>query len=94
MNFKIRTQRVAFSEAANWLVGVKFRRGLKVTIKCATPCLHHVQESHLICSTCISLKFRKYKACNCQTSNAFVKFLICFHSFLLFFFFLFFSHHR
>lgn len=34
-------------------------------------------------SSCI----RKYQACNCQTPNAFVKFLICFHSFFLLFFF-------
>ena len=83
VNFQIRTQRVAFSEAADWLVGVKFQRGFKV---CTTPCLHHVQESHLMCSSSIPLTFRKYKACNCQTSNAFVKFPICFHRFPLFFF--------
>ena len=88
MNFKIRAQRVAFSEAADWLAGVKFQRGFKVTIKCATPChdLYHAQESHLIYSSCIPSKFRKYQGCNCQTSNAFVKFFICFHSFFLFFF--------
>lgn len=38
-------------------------------------------------SSYLSSCIRKYQACNCQTSNAFVKFLICFHSFFLLFFF-------
>ena len=37
-------------------------------------------------SRCVASKFRKYKACDYQTSNAFVKFLICFHSFSFSFF--------
>ena len=49
--------------------------------ECATPCLYHVQENHLISAWCIPSKFPKYQACNCQASNAFVKFLICFHCF-------------
>ena len=63
MNFKIRAQRVLFNETADWLIGVKFQCGFKVTIKCATPCLCYVR------------------------ANAFVKFLICFHSFFPLFFF-------
>ena len=34
--------RVAFNEAANWLIGAKFQRGFRVTIKYATLCLYHV----------------------------------------------------
>ena len=34
-------------------------------------------------SSYLSSCIRKYQACNCQTSNVFVKFLICFHSFFL-----------
>ena len=44
------------------------------------------KSSYLSC--CIPSKFRKYKACDYQTSNAFVKFLICFHRFSFPFFFL------
>ena len=46
---KIWPQRVAFNEAAYWLIGVKFQRGDKVTPKCETPCLYHVRQNHLIC---------------------------------------------
>ena len=49
MNYKNRAQRVAFNEAADWLIGVKFERGDKVTLKCATPCLYRVRQNHLIC---------------------------------------------
>ena len=49
MNYKNRAQRVAFNEAADWLIGVKFERGDKVTLKCATPCLYLVRQNHLIC---------------------------------------------
>ena len=55
VNFKIRAQYVAFNETADWLIGVKFQCGFKVRKRCATPCLYHVQENHLIPS-----KFRKY----------------------------------
>lgn len=36
-------------------------------------------------SWCIPSKFRKHQLCNRQTSSEFVKFLICFHNFLLLF---------
>ena len=49
MNYENRAQRVAFSEAADWLIGVKFERGDKVTLKCATPCLYRARHNHLIC---------------------------------------------
>ena len=49
MNYKNRAQRVAFNEAADWLIGVKFERGDKVTLKCATLCLYRVRQNHLIC---------------------------------------------
>ena len=48
MNFKIRAQRVLFNETADWLVGVKFQRGFKVTIKCATPCLCYVRANAFV----------------------------------------------
>ena len=36
-------------------------------------------------SWCIPSKFRKYHSWNCQISNEFVRFLSCFHNFLLLF---------
>ena len=36
VNFKIRVQRVAFNKVTDWLIGAKFPRGFKVTIRCAT----------------------------------------------------------
>ena len=70
------------------LIGVKFQGGFKAIIRCATPCLFHVQEN---LSWCIPSKFCKHQACSFQTSTAFLKFLICFHncSFLFSFFFFF-----
>ena len=49
MNYKNRAKRVTFNEAADWLIGVKFERGDKVTLECATPCLYRVRQNHLIC---------------------------------------------
>ena len=67
------------------------QRGFKVTIKYAIPCLHHVRESPKFVSV-HSFEVSQIQARNWQTSNAFVKFPICFHSSsspFFFFFFLF-----
>ena len=48
VNFKIRLQHVVWNKATDWLIGVKFTRGFKATIKCGLPRLYRVQENHLI----------------------------------------------
>ena len=62
MNYKNRAQRVAFNEAADWLIGVKFERG--VSRVCDSMFVSCTTESPYL-SSCI----RKYQACICQTSN-------------------------
>ena len=91
MNFKIRAQRVVYNEASDWLIGMKFQRGFKVTIKCATPGLCHLRKNHLISLRAFLRSFANTWRAIVRPRTHLLNFSF---AFIVFSFFSFFSLHR
>ena len=86
MNFKIRAQRVVFNEASDWLIRMKFQRGLNVTLKCATPSLCHVvRKNHLISLRAFLRSFENAWCAIVRSRTHLVNFSFAFIFFFVFF---------